>query len=291
MSTDKIVENKKLFFPYYINQGRLLDIYAILNDGYSEYSEITTAIGNEKQKAGSVTASASHGFKLINFGVDVSLEGKRSDSSSNENKEKKIQTVTSILSIVRATLEKRGYLVDIMGAKPGDFVCIPVVLAVNSIKSLLSEMSDLLKLTESMKDLQAGDDKKKAGKKKKKTITAEKALKTMKVLFGGEEILYSCDKYAIVGNIVDSNLYQAERADIIGSNLMCLAQVKRVYPKGTELMKNTTFSKIKDEAAKKNAVNVIRQISQGNFFDFEAVAVTEIKDRPVYQLEIIALYQ
>lgn len=44
MSKDKIEENRKLFFPYYINQGRLLDIYAILNDGYSEYSEITTAM-------------------------------------------------------------------------------------------------------------------------------------------------------------------------------------------------------------------------------------------------------
>ena len=291
MSKDKIEENRKLFFPYYINQGRLLDIYAILNDGYSEYSEITTAIGSEKQKSGNVAVSASHGFKLINFGVNGNLEGKQSDSSNNENKEKKIQTVTSILSIVMNTLENRGYLVDIMSAKPGNFVCIPVVLAVNSIKSLLSEMSDLLKLTEAMNDLQTGTENKKDAAESKKAANAEKALKAMKVLFGGEEILYTCDKYAIVGSIVDSNLYQAERADIIGSELMCLAQVKRVFPKGTELMKNTTFSKIRNETAKNNAVNAIRQISQGDFFDFEAVAVTEIKDKPVYQLEIIALYQ
>ena len=39
MKTEK---QKELFFPYYINQGRLLDIYAILNNGYSEYSEIIT---------------------------------------------------------------------------------------------------------------------------------------------------------------------------------------------------------------------------------------------------------
>lgn len=133
MSKDKIEENRKLFFPYYINQGRLLDIYAILNDGYSEYSEITTAIGSEKQKSGNVAVSASHGFKLINFGVNGNLEGKQSDSSNNENKEKKIQTVTSILSIVMNTLENRGYLVDIMSAKPGNFVCIPVVLAVTQL--------------------------------------------------------------------------------------------------------------------------------------------------------------
>lgn len=92
------------------------------------------------------------------------------------------------------TLENRGYLVDIMSAKPGNFVCIPVVLAVNSIKSLLSEMSDLLKLTEAMNDLQTGTENKKDAAESKKAADAEKALKAMKVLFGGEEILYTCDK-------------------------------------------------------------------------------------------------
>lgn len=29
-----------VFFPYYVNQNRLLDIYAILNRGFSEYEEI-----------------------------------------------------------------------------------------------------------------------------------------------------------------------------------------------------------------------------------------------------------
>ena len=49
------MENKKtdsieLFFPYYVNQSRLVDIYSILNGGYSEYSEITTAVSAEKSK-------------------------------------------------------------------------------------------------------------------------------------------------------------------------------------------------------------------------------------------------
>lgn len=99
ISRNSLANKDEIFTRLYrYNQGRLLDIYAILNDGYSEYSEITTAIGSEKQKAGNVAVSASHGFKLINFGVNGSLEGKQSDSSNNENKEKKIQTVTSILS-------------------------------------------------------------------------------------------------------------------------------------------------------------------------------------------------
>lgn len=276
---------KNIFFPYYVNQGRLLDIYAILNDGYSEYSEITTAIGSERQKGASASVSASHGFKLINFGADVKLDSSERKSASDENKEKKIQTVTSILSIVKETLERRGYLVDIKTASPGNFVCIPVNLAVNSIKSLLSEMSDLISLSQLMGTL------KKGSSKDPSLAELEKALKTVKILFSGEEILYMNDDYAITGNIVNTNLYQSERADIIGTELMCLAQVKRVYPTGTELMKNTTFSKITDIKTKKQFVNTISQIVKQNLFKFEAVAVTEITDRPVYQLEIIALYQ
>ena len=42
MSKNESNSKVELFFPYYINQSRLLDIYAILNGGYSEYAEITT---------------------------------------------------------------------------------------------------------------------------------------------------------------------------------------------------------------------------------------------------------
>ena len=41
MSKEKKDEQIELFFPYYVNQERLLYIYAILNGGYSEFSEVT----------------------------------------------------------------------------------------------------------------------------------------------------------------------------------------------------------------------------------------------------------
>ncbi|MDW7655580.1 MAG: hypothetical protein SCM11_00240 [Bacillota bacterium] len=111
------------------------------------------------------------------------------------------------------------------------------------------------------------------------------------VIFNGEEILYETKGYAVISNIVDANLYQASRADIIGTQLNCLAQVKRIYPEGTELMKNTIFTKIKDPRAKKDFIEAMSSFADGNIFDFEASAIASIHDKPVYQLEIIALYQ
>lgn len=102
----KAKSQKELFFPYYVNQGRLLDIYAILNNGYSEYAEITTAINEEHTKGGQVDANGTGGFKLFNFGASASAQVNRKDAEQNEQKEKKVQTVTSALSIVKSTLEK-----------------------------------------------------------------------------------------------------------------------------------------------------------------------------------------
>lgn len=285
MST-KDSNKKELFFPYYVNQGRLLDIYAILNDGYSEYVELTTAISAEKSKGATGEANGNGGFKLFNFGGSFSGSLEKTDTQQTENKEKKIQTVTSVLSIVKTTLEGKGYLTEILRAQAGQFVCLPVILNINSIKSLISEMSGLMKLAGSMQKI--GATVKGANKDTRKI---DDLLKTIQVLFNGEEILYETDDFAIIGNVIDSNLYQATRADIIGTELNCLAQVKRIFPDGTELMKNTIFTKIKDANAKEQLIEAVSSMTDGNIFDFEAVAKPFIHGKPVYQLEIIALYQ
>lgn len=147
-------------------------------------------------------------------------------------------------------------------------------------------MSELLKLAGDMQKL--GATVKGTGKS---NSDMNNILKTMQILFGGEEIIYETDDYAVIGNITDDNLYQSVRYDLIGTELTCLAQVKRVFPDGTELMKNTIFTKIKDAAAKQQLIDAIQKVADQNIFDFEAVAVSAIHGKPVYQLEIIALYQ
>lgn len=286
MSKEASEKVKELFFPYYINQGRLLDIYAILNDGYSEYVELTTAISEQKAKSGKADVSGNGGFKIFKFGASVSGGIENKSNNQSENKEKKVQTVTSVLSIVKSTLEERGYLKDIHNAAPGQFICIPVVLRINSIKSQLEELAELTKLAVSIQNMGIA-----TGPKNKPPKAMEDVMKAVQVLFSGEEILFDTDDYAVIGNIVDSNLYQSTRSDIIGAELNCLAQVKRVFPNGCELMKNTIFTKIKDSNAKEKLVKEVSSVVGNNVYDFDAVAVASISDKPVYQLEIIALYQ
>ena len=279
--------NVDIFFPHYVNQSRLLDIYAIINGGYSEYSEITSTLNTEKSKKGAVEGALSGGFKVFNFGGGVSGEAESLKGQSNASTEKKVQTVTSVLSIVKETLKKNNYLHDITDAKPGQFICMPVTLSINSVKGLFTEIQDIIKLMNDLKKAKID-----VGGSLKEINGIDNMLKTFKTVFEGEEILYETDNFAIIANIYDSNLYQSTRADIIGIELNCLAQVKRIYPNGTQLLKNTIFTKLKDANAKKSFLDSIADISkQENFVDFESVVVPAIEDKPVYQLEIIALYQ
>ena len=106
----------------------------------------------------------------------------------------------------------------------------------------------------------------------------------MKTLFDGEEIVCEREKYAVFGTIVDSNLYQSVRSDIIGTDLHCLAQVKRVFPYGTELMKNTVFSKLKDKDSKGKMIKAMNDITKKEIYDFEATSMNypyenEVRER------------
>lgn len=277
---------KELFFPYYINQNRLLDIYAILNDGYSEYEEITTNVSEGKTKKGEAKISANGGFKLFNIGGSASTSGEKQEGKTDENKTKKVQTVTSVLSIVQNDLKERGYLKEMIDCKPGDFVCLPVNLQINSIKAMISEISELFKLINGMKKMGVAVD---MSSKDLKEI--DDFIKVIKVMFDGEEIICIKDEYAIIGNITEGNLYQSTRADLIGTELTCLAQVKRVFPEGTELMKNTLIAKMGDKNAKREMIDSMKDLANDDSFSLEATAMASIEDKPVYQLEIIALYQ
>lgn len=113
---------KELFFPYYINKGRLLDIYAILNHGYSEYEEITVSSGAESQKTSKGEVSIGAGFKLFNFGGIASDEKVKTNNDGTQVTEKKIQTISSMLRIVLGMMRNKKYLAELGNANEGDFV-------------------------------------------------------------------------------------------------------------------------------------------------------------------------
>lgn len=276
---------KDLFFPYYVNKGRLLDIYAILNHGYSEYEEITLSSNTEKQKIDKGEVSISAGFKLFNFGGVAADEKTNTNADGSQITEKKIQTIPSILKIVLDTMRVKQYLKRIDEADEGDFVELDsVILKINSIKMLMDELGELIKLCS---DIDTFKDK-----STKQTFQSFKNIsKSIRNLCNGEEVIFENPQYAIVGNIFEECLYQSIKSDLIKTNFKCLCQIKRKHNNGTTLMKNTIFTKIKGQAEKNKLIDAVHQFNSGNFYNFDSDAITEITGKPVYEIEIISLYK
>lgn len=276
---------KDVFFPYYVNNGRLLDIYAILNHGYSEYEEITLSSNTEKQKTSEGEISVGAGFKLFNFGGKVADGESKTDADTSQIVEKKIQTIPSMLKIVLNIMREKKYIKPIESACEGDFVELELVkFQINSIKMLLDEINDILNLCGDMQALTGSNTIKQINDFKKISKAIHK-------LCNGEEVIYENETFAIVGNVFDEFLYQAIKSDLTNSSFSCLCQIKRKYNNGTSLMKNTIFTKIKSKDMKDQFIDSVKKVNDKEFYDFDSVAISEINDKPVYEIEIIALYK
>ena len=275
----------ELFFPYYVNQSRLLDIYAILNGGYSEYEEVSasSAQGNKKEAKGQFSAST--GFKIFKLSGSAEASAQGTQETSNGITIKKVQTVTSILSVVIELLQSKNRLKNPKDAKAGSFVLIPVNLKINSLKNMFEEAMEILDLVDVAKKAGAQTNITGADKAQFKKIAD-----SIKTIFNGQEILFENEEYAVFGNIYDECLYQATLDDIINSDMMCLAQIKRIFPDGAELMRNTVFNKLKDKAVKTQFSEMLKTF-ESESYNFNSTAVVSITGKPVYQVEIIALYQ
>lgn len=245
-------------FPYYVNQNRLLDIYAILNRGFSEYEEIKEE--SSSGKSSSKRGGAGVGFKIFKLGITAEAELNKNSRNSSSKESKLVQTTTSMLSMVVEQLSQHKFLKEILMSQPGDFVCIPVNLKINSIKGLVDEAIEITELSQKMQEV--GGTKLK-GSNNANSASLKKIGAVTKELFSAEEIVSENEAYAVIGTITDQNLYQAIRQDIIDIDLTCLAQIKRVFPDGTQLMKNTEFTKIMDTASKEALIKSVAALNSG----------------------------
>lgn len=140
-----------VFFPYYVNQNRLLDIYAILNRGFSEYEEIKEE--SSSGKSSSKRGGAGVGFKIFKLGITAEAELNKNSGNSSSKESKLVQTTTSMLSMVVEQLSQHKFLKEILMSQPGDFVCIPVNLKINSIKGLVDEAIEITELSQKMQEV------------------------------------------------------------------------------------------------------------------------------------------
>lgn len=273
-----------IFTPYYINQNRLFDLYSILNGGYSEYEEVSFSNSSSIKSGGKAGLSAgASGFKLIK--ISGSGEGYRENQNEKSSgiTTKKVQTVTSILGSVLDKMRKDQYIKLVDDVSIGDYVEINVHFKLNSVKYIIQQLQSILDMFVFAKTLgvQANFpyDKKQI----------DNISKTMTSMFDTLEVFCERDEYAVLTNLKESDLYLSQIHDVVDTEIQCFCQIKNIYLEGTKLLKNTTFSKIKNDDARNKFTDAIDGLSSNNIIDMGTRVLTEIKDKKVYEVEIISL--
>lgn len=281
---------KHLVYPYYVNQPRLIDLSAVLLGGYTSYEEIgfqNDFIKHQDAK-GKVNAS-NRLFSLFNIGAEAALDIERDDHESTKRTIQKVQTAASLLSAVLAELRTRKLIHSLDDAKPGFLVDFEFEPRINSAKAVIDELIQLQSLSEKLQNTGNNSGGKSKGSKTKNNL--DMMASSIRELFDAEEIVGDLSDCAVVGLIDDTNLYLSRRDDVLDKQLRCFATLKQIYPEGTTLLKNSIFSRIGSRELKAEFCNALKQFAEEGFYEFNSSIIMEITDKPVYEVDIIAMYQ
>ncbi len=145
----------QLMVPVYINEKIVLDMLAIVEDGFSTVSQVSYTEHKENNNAQKLEAGVSTSATLLSKLLKIDLKGELSHSeNSGENEsvaKEKVHTNVSLLSKFRTFLVdekilKSGF--DIANMKIGDFIEIEGELQKNPLINYMDIFVDLFRMAD-----------------------------------------------------------------------------------------------------------------------------------------------
>ena len=247
-----------LMIPVYINEKIVLDMLAIIEDGFSMVSQVNSSEQKEStmRQTGDVSASTS----LLNKLLKIDLKGEISHTgnigeSENISKEK-VHTNVSLLSKFRTALEKEKLLdtsSDISNMKIGSFIELEGELQKNPLIDYMEKIVAMFRMVDIFSDEPELGNKKNVALQKKKENQTLKQIKdfsnelkysgTVDFILdgsGGTVVLSAQEQYLANDNI----------SEILGGRFKVLGKVIAVCKDDSaciDLLRKTTLSILKDE--------------------------------------------
>lgn len=252
------LSHTQLMVPVYINEKIVLDMLAIIEDGFSMVSQVNSSEQKESTSGqiGSVNASTS----LLNKLLKIDLKGNVSHTgnlgeSENISKEK-VHTNVSLLSKFRATLEEEKLLdtsSNVSNMKIGSFIELEGELQKNPLIDYMDKIVDMFRMVDIFSDEPELGNKKNTSLQKKKESQILKQIKEFSaelkhsgtvdfILFGsnGTIVLSAQEQYLANDNI----------SEILGGKFKVLGKVIAICKDDSEsidLLRKTTLSILTDE--------------------------------------------
>lgn len=145
----------QLMVPVYINEKIVLDMLAIVEDGFSTVSQVSYTEHKENNNAQKLEAGVSTSATLLSKLLKIDLKGELSHSgNSGENEsvaKEKVHTNVSLLSKFRTFLVDEKILkygFDVANMKIGDFIEIEGELQKNPLINYMDIFVDLFRMAD-----------------------------------------------------------------------------------------------------------------------------------------------
>ena len=252
------LSHTQLMVPVYINEKIVLDMLAIIEDGFSMVSQVNSSEQKESTSGqiGSVNATTSLLNKLLKIDLkgDISHTGNVGESE-NISKEK-VHTNVSLLSKFRTTLESEKLLdttSDISNTKIGSFIELEGELQKNPLIDYMDKIIDMFRMVDIFSDEPDLGNKKNASLQKKKESQIIKQIKEFSAELkhsGTIDFILSGSNGTIVLSAQEQYLANDNISEIIGGKFKILGKVIAICKDSSEsidLLRKTTLSVLTDE--------------------------------------------
>lgn len=172
----KISLKEQLIIPIYLNEKTVLDMLAIIEDGFSMVSEVSSSNQNSNTtdvKMGGGLSTKAILDKLLKIQIDGSFEKGKNVNETSQTKLEKVHTNVSLLSKFRSELINNQLLactaeddLDISKIKTGDFIEIEGELQKNPMIDLLEKFIAVFRISDIFSEKPTLGNKKAASRKK-----------------------------------------------------------------------------------------------------------------------------
>lgn len=234
----------RLIIPVYINEKIVLDMLAIIEDGFSMVSQINYTEHKESSSAQKVDAGISTSAPILSKFLKIDVSGGLShegNKGENENVIKeKVHTNVSLLSKFRGFLVENKILksdLNFSEVRVGDFIEVEGELQKNPIINYMDSFIDLFRMADIFTEKTQLGNRTQAKNQKQKEDEVVKQIKsfTDELKHSGTTVLSVQEQYLANDNI----------SEILGGHFKILGKVISICKEDTEnidLLRKTSLS-------------------------------------------------
>lgn len=245
----------QLMIPVYINEKIVLDMLAIIEDGFSTVSQVSYSDHKENSNAQKIEAGVSTSASILSKLLKIDLKGELSHSGNcgeteNTTKEK-VHTNVSLLSKFRAFLTDANILksgFDISNMKIGDFIEVEGELQKNPLINCMDIFVDVLRMADIFAEKPQLNAKTQAKAQKQQQDETMKKIKSFASELkhsGTVDFILSDSAGTVVLSAQEQYLSNDNISEILGGHFKVLGKVIAICSDKTEsidLLRKTTLS-------------------------------------------------